>query len=65
MKGVVEVDAGFRSADMAMAGVSVDGIHGINASTPKETMRNMGRIASLGMAETEKTIMEILEIKSL
>ena len=60
MKGVVAVDAAWRSVDLAMAGVSVDGIHGINASTPEETMRNMGRIASPGMVGTEETIMEIL-----
>ena len=60
MKGVVAVDTAWRSVDLAMAGVSVDGIHGINASTPEETMRNMGRIASPGMVGTEETIMEIL-----
>ena len=52
MKSVVAVDAGFRSADLAMSGVSIDGIHGINAPAPVETMRNMGRIASPGMAGT-------------
>ena len=65
MKGVVAVDAAFRSADLAMAGVSVDGIHGISAPTPEETMRNMGLIASPGMVGTERTIMEILEAKTL
>ena len=60
MKGVVAVDAAYRSADLAMAGISVDDIHGINAPTPEETMRNMGRIASPGMEATEETIMEIL-----
>ena len=63
MKGVVAVDAAFRSADLAMAGVSVDGRHGINADTPEETMRNMGRIASPGMEGTERTILEILREK--
>ena len=63
MKGVVSVDAAFQSADLAMAGISIDDIHGINASTPEETMRNMGLIASPGMEGTERTIMDILEVK--
>ena len=63
MKGLAAVDAAYRSADLAMDGVSVDGIHGICARTPEETMRNMGRIASPGMEGTERTILEILEAK--
>ena len=60
MKGVVAVDAAFQSVNMAMAGVSIAGIHGINGFSPEETMRNMGLIASPGMEETEKTILEII-----
>ena len=63
MKGIVAVDAAFRAVDMAMAGVSIDSVHGINGKTPEETMRNMGRIASPGMIETEKTIVEIMQEK--
>lgn len=63
MKGIVAVDAAFRAVDMAMAGVSVAPVHGINGKTPEETMRNMGRIASPGMTETEKTIVEIMQEK--
>ena len=63
MKSVAAVDAAYRSVDLAMAGVSVDGIHGISASTPEETMRNMGKIASPGMVGTEGTIIEILTNK--
>ena len=63
MKGIVAVDAAFRSADLAMNGVSVDSVHGINGSTPERTMRHMGLIASPGMTGTEKTIVEIMEDK--
>ena len=63
MKGIVAVDAAFRAVDMAMAGVSVDAVHGINGRTPEETMRNMGRIASPGMEKTEETIVEIMRDK--
>ena len=63
MKGIVAVDAAFRSVDLAMADVCIEDIHGINGRTPEDTMRNMGRIASPGMVETEKTIVEIMEQK--
>lgn len=63
MKGIVAVDAAFRAVDMAMEGVSIGVMHGINGKTPEDTMRNMGRIASPGMTETEKTIVEIMQQK--
>ena len=63
-QGVVAVDAAWRSAAMAMEGVYIHSVHGINGSTPEQTMRNMGQIASPGMVGTEKTIIEILEGKS-
>ena len=64
MKGVVAVDAAWRSAAMAMEGVYIHSVHGINGSTPEQTTRNMGQIAPPGMVGTEKTIIEILEGKS-
>ena len=63
MKGVVAVDAAWNAVDMAMENVYIHSIHGINASSPEETMRNMGRIASPGMTATEKTIVDILAEK--
>lgn len=63
MKGIVAVDAAFRAADLAMDGVCIGNIHGINGRTPEDTMRHMGMIASPGMVETEKTIVEIMEQK--
>ena len=63
MKGVVAVDAAYRSAAMAMEGVFINPVHGINGRTPEETMKYMGRIASPGMVGTEKTIVEILQEK--
>lgn len=64
MKGVVAVDAAYQSVDMAMKGVYIQSIHGINAASPEETMHNMGLIASPGMTGTEKTIMDILNTKN-
>ncbi len=63
MKGVVAVDAAWNAVDMAMENVYIHSIHGINAPTPEETMRNMGRIASPGMTAAEKTIVDILAEK--
>lgn len=65
MKGIVAVDAAFRSAEFGMHGIFIDGIHGINGKTPEETMRYMGEIASPGMTGTEKTIVEILQEKEI
>lgn len=63
MKGVVACDAAFRSADLAMNGISIEPIHGINGATAEETMRNMGQIASPGMVVTEQTIVDIMQEK--
>ena len=64
MKGIAATDTAFRSVELAMRGVHIDSIHGINGRTPEETMRNMGLIASPGMVGTEKTIVEIFENKN-
>lgn len=63
MKGIVAVDAAYRAVDLALDGVCIGDIHGINGKTPEDTMRHMGMIASPGMVETEKTIVEIMEQK--
>lgn len=63
MKGIVAVDAAFRSVDMAMNDICIESIHGINGRTPEATMKYMGMIASPGMTGTEKTIVEIMEAK--
>jgi len=63
MKGVVAVDAAWQSVNMAMSGVYIYDVHGINGGSPESTMRNMGLIASPGMTGTEKTIIDILEAK--
>ncbi len=63
MKGAVAVDAAYASVKMAMKGVFIDPVHGINGRTPEATMRHMGLIASPGMVGTEKTIVEIMQEK--
>ena len=63
MKGVSACSAAFDSVAFALYDVHIDSIHGIIGKTPEETMRNIGLIASPGMVQTEKTIVEIEESK--
>ena len=63
MKGIAACEMAFNCADLAMAGVYVNSVHGINGRTPEETMQNIGRIASPGMTQTEKTIVDIQQSK--
>ena len=63
MKGIVAVDAAFRAVEMAMNNTYIFNVHGINGNTPEKTMRNMGKIASPGMIETEKVIVDIFKDK--
>lgn len=60
MKGVTAVHLAFQSARMAMNQVGLEPIHGILAESPEETMRHMGRVASPGMVETERVIVEMM-----
>ena len=63
MKGIVAVDAAFKSVELAMNETYIFDVHGINGKTPELTMKHMGLIASPGMVGTEKTIVEIFEGK--
>ena len=63
MKGITAVSAAYASVNLAMRGVSVQNIHGINGKTPEDTMRFMGQIASPGMIGTEAAIIDILQEK--
>lgn len=63
MKGVVAVSTAFQSAHMAMHKVYLDPIHGVVGMSPEDTMRQMGRVASPGMVQTESTIVDIISEK--
>lgn len=63
MKGIVAVDAAFKSAELALHNTYIFPAHGINGKTPELSMKHMGLIASPGMVETEKTIVDIFEDK--
>lgn len=63
MKGIVATDAAFRAVELALNDAYIENVHGINGMSPEDTMRNMGLIASPGMVQTEKTIVDIMENK--
>jgi len=63
MKGIVAVDAAYQSVGLALEGIAIGHVHGINGKTPEETMRNMGLIASPGMVKTEGVIVDIMKGK--
>ncbi len=49
--------------ELALEGIAIEHIHGINGKTPEETMYNMGLIASPGMVKTEGVIVGIMQEK--
>ena len=63
MKGIVAVDAAYQSVGLALEGIAIEHVHGINGKMPEETMRNMGLIASPGMVKTEGVIVDIMKGK--
>ena len=63
MKGIVSVDAAYRAVELAMQGIGIGKMHGINGRTPEDTMRYMGMIALPGMVKTEETIVDIMQQK--
>lgn len=63
IKAIAACGTAFDCAELGAAGIGVDSIHGINGRTPEETMRNIGLIASPGMTQTERTIVEIQQRK--
>lgn len=63
MKGMVAVDSIYRSVEMALNGIEIKEKHGIIGNSIEETMKNIGKIASPGMKETERVIVEILNKK--
>lgn len=63
MKGIVAVDAAYRSVAFAQNGIAIGHEHGINGHTPEDTMRNMGLIASPGMVGTEGVIVDLMQKK--
>ena len=64
VKAVSAVDAAFRAVDFVLHGAYILPVHAINGLTPEDTMRQMGQIASPGMVETERVIVDIMQRKA-
>ncbi len=49
-----------QSALFALHGIDVQSTDGIIASTPEQTMKNVGELSTCGMIETDRTILQIM-----
>jgi L-cysteine desulfidase len=49
-----------QSALFSLHGISIKGTDGIVANTAEETMKNIGELSTLGMIETDRTILDIM-----
>ncbi len=63
MKVLAAVDTAITSMELAMSGASIAPEHGVADRSPEKTMQNIGLIASPGMIETERVILEIMQKK--
>ena len=63
MKTMTSVDAAFRSAALAMSGISIPAKDGIVGKDGLESLRNMGLIAKRGMVKTDEEILKIMKKK--
>jgi L-cysteine desulfidase len=57
------VEAAINAALLAMKGISIPGKDGILDDDIETCIRNVGRLGSVGMAETDKIILDIMTSK--
>jgi len=63
LKTMTGVDAAFRAATLALAGIGIPGTDGIVGETGEASLRNLGRIARQGMASVDADILGIMQDK--
>ena len=63
LKTMTAVDAAFRASALAMGGVGIPPEDGIVGATGRESLENVGRIATLGMSATDGEILKIMQEK--
>nr|WP_320133897.1 L-serine ammonia-lyase, iron-sulfur-dependent, subunit alpha [uncultured Holophaga sp.] len=63
LKTMTGVDAAFRAASLALAGIGIPGTDGIVGETGESSLANLGRLARRGMAGVDADILGIMQDK--
>jgi L-cysteine desulfidase len=63
MKTMTGVDAAFRSANLALAGIAIPPTDGIVGDSGESSLGNLGRLAQQGMAGVDAEILRIMQDK--
>jgi len=63
LKTMTSVDAAFRSATLALSGISIPKEDGIVGENGHESLKNLSRIAKFGMVKTDEEILGIMRKK--
>ena len=63
LKTMTSVDAAFRSASLALSGIGIPYSDGIVGEDGMASLRNLGQIATEGMAKTDEEILKIMQKK--
>ncbi|QQY79987.1 L-cysteine desulfidase [Keratinibaculum paraultunense] len=65
LKAITAANVAVTSAIFALNNIAIPENYGIVGSTPEETIKNIGKIASPGMLETENVILDIMLNKNV
>jgi L-cysteine desulfidase len=63
LKTMTSVDAAFRAASLAASGIGIPASDGIVGADGRESLANLGQIASLGMSAMDQEILRIMQDK--
>lgn len=65
LKVVSSADSAIRSTCMALKNHGIAEAEGFVGKTPKETIRNLGKISAIGMAKVDDTMLATMKKKTL